>query len=467
VPRPRDGGRTYVFRLRQGVHFSSGRVVRASDVSASFQRLFAIKHVDFWDVPLYAHLSGVGSCVLGGRCDLSRGISADDRAGTVTFHLDTPDPDFLYELTLPFAFVVPAGTGQALAPQSPPGTGAYRLTSYTAGRLVLTRNPRFEVFAPDAAPDGFPDRIVATLGEPDSAQVASVERGVSDVVSSLTLPGPALARLARLAPSQLHADPLGETEYVFLNTRVPPFDNLAARRAVNEAVDRSHLVALLGGPAAAASTCQVLPPDFPGYRPYCPFGLHRSSAGTWSGPNLARALRLVSASGTRGERVVVWGPKDHGAIAIYFAGLLRQLGYRAVAHLVATPHRYYALVGDPARRAQIGWAGWIKDYTSPADFLKPLFSCSGIAAADPAQTSNYSLLCDPRLDAAMDAAGRLQQQDAVSGQQAWSAIDRAIVDQAAAVPYANDLTLTLLSRRTGDYQFNPEWGVLFDQLWVR
>ena len=468
VPRPRDGGRTYVFRLRQGVRFSNGRVVRASDVSASFHRLFAIKHLDFWDVPLYADLSGVGSCVPGGRCDLSRGIIADDRAGTVTFHLDTPDPDFLYELTLPFAFVVPAETSsRSLVARSPPGTGAYRLESYAAGRLVLARNPRFEVFAPDAAPDGFPDRIVATIGAPQAAQLAAVERGASDAISSVILPSGALARLARLRSSQLHADPLGETEYVFLNTQVPPFESLAARRAVNEAVDRSHLVAQLGGPAAAAPTCQVLPPDFPGYRPYCPFGLHPSTAGTWSGPNVARALRLVSASGTRGARVLVWAPRDHAAIATYFAALLRQLGYRAATRLVATPHRYYALVGDPRVRAQIGWAGWIKDYSSPADFLKPLFSCSGIAAADPAQTSNFSLLCDPRLDAAMADAGRLQQQDPVAGQQAWTAIDRTIVDRAGAVPYANDLTLTLLSRRTGDYQFNPEWGVLFDQLWVR
>ena len=55
----------------------------------------------------------------------------------------------------------------------------------------------------------------------------------------------------------------------------------------------------------------------------------------------------------------------------------------------------------------------------------------------------------------------------VAGQQAWAALDRAIVDRAAAVPYANDLAITLLSRRTGDYEFNPEWGVLLDQLWVR
>ena len=42
-----------------------------------------------------------------------------------------------------------------------------------------------------------------------------------------------------------------------------------------------------------------------------------------------------------------------------------------------------------------------------------------------------------------------------------------IADRAPAVPYANDLQLTFLSRRVGNYQSNPQWGVLLDQLWVR
>jgi peptide/nickel transport system substrate-binding protein len=218
----------------------------------------------------------------------------------------------------------------------------------------------------------------------------------------------------------------------------------------------------------AAPTCQILPPDFPGYRPYCPFGANPSPAGTWSGPNLAAARSLVAASGTRGTRVQVWAPADHSAVARYFADVLRRLGYHAVARIVAgATGRYYAAVGDPRTRAQIGWAGWIKDYTAPADFIKPLFSCSGIVAGDPESTSNYSRVCDPSLDRQMEAADRLQQRDPVAGEQAWAKIDRTIVDRAAAVPYANDLSVTLVSPRTGDYEFNPEWGVLLDQLWVR
>ena len=43
------------------------------------------------------------------RCDLSRGVVADDRAGTVTLHLRAPDPELLYKLALPLARPVPRG----------------------------------------------------------------------------------------------------------------------------------------------------------------------------------------------------------------------------------------------------------------------------------------------------------------------------------------------------------------------
>ena len=55
----------------------------------------------------------------------------------------------------------------------------------------------------------------------------------------------------------------------------------------------------------------------------------------------------------------------------------------------------------------------------------------------------------------------------MAAQAAWTAVDRRVVDRALAVPFGSDLTLTLLSQRTGDYQDNAEFGVLLDQLWVR
>jgi peptide/nickel transport system substrate-binding protein len=255
---------------------------------------------------------------------------------------------------------------------------------------------------------------------------------------------------------------------MFLNTRVPPFDDIDARRAVNEAVDRGRLVELLGGAGSATPICQSLPPNFPGYRPYCPYGLAATPATASNPPDLSEARRLVRRSATSGARVLVWAPADHAVAARYFAALLRRLGYRAATHIVESKGNdaYYRAIGAAKSKAQIGWAGWARDYTSAADFLRPLYSCAGIVADDPLATTNYSRFCDAKVEQAMQAAERSQQVSA-AGADAWAAVDRMIVNRAPSVPYANDLQLTLLSRRVGNYEFNPQWGVLLDQLWVR
>ena len=56
-------------------------------------------------------------------------------------------------------------------------------------------------------------------------------------------------------------------------------------------------------------TCQILPPNFPGYEAYCPY---TSGSGTtkWAGPDIAKAKQLVKESGTAGMKVVVDGTSD-------------------------------------------------------------------------------------------------------------------------------------------------------------
>src|SRR4029079_10124810 len=92
-----------------------------------------------------------------------------------------------------------------------------------------------------------------------------------------------------------HVDPLASTYYFAFNTRIPPFDNVQARQAVNYATDRNALVKTYGGRKLATPPCQVLPPNFPGYKPYCPYTANPGS-GRWTAPDMAKAKQLVKAS---------------------------------------------------------------------------------------------------------------------------------------------------------------------------
>ena len=82
----------------------------------------------------YQAINGAAACLKHpATCDLSHGIVADDRVGTVTFHLARPDPDFLYKLTLAYANVLPASTPGRQARTPLPATGPYMITRYIPG----------------------------------------------------------------------------------------------------------------------------------------------------------------------------------------------------------------------------------------------------------------------------------------------------------------------------------------------
>src|SRR5262249_50846102 len=147
--------------------------------------------------------------------------------------------------------------------------------------------------------------------------------------------------------------------YLFMNTRVPPFDDVRVRRAVNLAVDRPVVARASATFVEAEPTCQILPPVFPGYERYCPYTLPPTSNG-WSAPDRSRARQLGAASGTRGALITVWVPHKYRGEAGPMTALLRSLGYRTRTKRVSdgiygNPKRSPA---NPNSRAQAGLFGW-------------------------------------------------------------------------------------------------------------
>jgi YVTN family beta-propeller protein len=467
LPTPTDEGRTYSFQLRPGLRYASGTRVRASDFRFSLERLLTIHRETV--LPTYGGIAGAAKCGRPGkRCHLSEGIEVDNGARTITIRLTGADPEFLYKLALPLASLVPAGT-PLHAMQPIPGTGPYRIGSFDPDREArLIRNEHFRVWSPDARPDGYPDEIRFHLSDDVEASLRAVEKGTADWVS-LVFRGLAPERqrgvLTRYA-DRLHSDLSPATNWGFLNTRVPPFDDLRVRRALNHAIDRKALVERIGG--EARTTCQILPPSLPGYRPYCPYTRNPNPAGTWTAPDLAKGRALVAASGTAGTRVEVVLFKEAGPLRVarYFVSLLRQLGYRSSLRVFPEFGEYSAYVADSRNRAQIGPVGWFADTLAPSNFFQPLFTCASFVPKSPAN-SNLFQYCDPRLDQKMKEAAALQASDPVRANELWAEVDRALVDRAVALPWRNPQDRVLVSERVGNYQSHPLWGTLLDQLWVK
>jgi YVTN family beta-propeller protein len=467
LPAPTDGGRTYTFQLRRGIRYSNGDPLRATDVRRALER----------NLRLDATIPGeelAGNAVVGGgacsksRCDLSRGIVTDDPTGTVVLHLRQPDPELLYKLALPTANPVPRGVSMTeVARLGVPGTGPYKVQSFQRSRLVLVRNPYFREWSAAAQPDGYPDKIVKTYNAALGMQLTAIERGKADLMTS-PLPASRLDEIATRYASQVHVFPASTAFSIFLNTRVPPFDNLQARQALNFAIDRSKAVAGFGGAVAAAVTCQILPAGMTGYRPYCPYTRAPTASGIWTGPDLAKARRLVAMSGTRGQKVVFWtGDKPLqrvvGRLAI---ATLEQLGYRASLRVIGND-KYFRTIYDSRTRAQAGFDAWTTDYPAAANFFSPLFTCGSFRPASSSNNTNASGICNRRIDQAVDSARRQATDAPQASNETWSAVDRLVTTLAPWVPLVNTRQVIVVSRRVRNLQANPQWGVLVDQIWIK
>jgi YVTN family beta-propeller protein len=457
VPVPTGGGTTYTFRLRAGIRYSNRRLLRAGDFRRAIERQYRVGGpvTDY-----FRGIVGARTCSRA-RCDLSRGIVTSDSTGTVSIHLISPDPDFLYKLSVQgFSAPIPAGTPNRDVGAHPvPGTGPYRIAESNSRQVRFVRNPYFREWSHEAQPEGNPDVIVWRFPPTLAAATRQVTQGHADWVANLA--ASQLPRLQVLAASRLHVNPDVSVEFLTLNTHRAPFDDVRVRQALNYAIDRGRIARMYGGRQIATPICQPILPGLPGFRRYCPYTQNPHTSGVWSAPDITKARRLVAASGTRGTRITVWGSTKSGFIprglAAYVASVLRTLGYKTTVRLAPLG----SIPPSTWRNMQVNAAGgdWVPDYPSPSSYLPGFFGCQG--------SLGNGDVCDPHLDDRMDAASLLQISHPAGAAALWARIDRELVDRAYWVPTVSLGTAELVSTRLRNYQSSPVGDFIADQAWVK
>ena len=465
-PTVSDGGRTYTFQLRNGVRYSTGALVRPADIRRGIERAL-IESQGSGPGAYLSNIVGGKDCLSSAaRCNLSQGIVTSPNSSTITFRLTSPDPDFLYQLALPPYDAVPANT-PLKAPVPLPATGPYRIVGYQAKRgfVRLARNPRFHVWSPSAQPAGYPNRIIERYNYTGASAVRAVERGNANITTNgfdQTWPPVVTNSLETRYSSQLYTAPELTVLGLWLNTRIAPFNNLRARQALNYAVDRNQLARINDGYV----TCQILTPNTDGYKRYCPFTESPEPTGTYHGPDLVEARKLIAQSGTEGQQVTIWFydipiGRRNGA---YFVSVLRKLGYKAKLRTV--PHT------GPTWRSdrQAGVAGWGGNFPSANDAFST-FTCHAYTSS-PTTNQNPAGFCDPTIDQRIKRARALQSTNPSAAAALWSSIDHQLTNDAPWVAMKLFLSEDFVSRRTGNYKYcwlagySGSAGACLDQLWV-
>jgi peptide/nickel transport system substrate-binding protein len=385
----------------------------------------------------------------------------NDANRTVTFHFSGADPEFLYQLTeFAFSAPVPPGTPDREPGQrTVPGTGPYKIVSNSPAEIRFVRNPYFREWSHAAQPAGNPNEIVWQSAPSLRAAVTAVEQGRADWLFG----PPPYAQYHQLElqdPGQLHDNPQWSVNFLPINTHVAPFNDLRVRQALNYAINRAKLVQFYGGPGFATPACQAIVPGIPGYRRYCPYTLHPRANGAWSAPDMARARQLVTQSRTIGDRVDLIGdpasPFTPTASTGYIAGVLWALGYRVHVSVIPFASTTPAM-WDSFQISNEG--AWIPAYPDPSSYVPSFFSCGG------ANSNDY--YCNPAIDDEMRHAELLEPTDPPAASALWERVDRQLTNNAEWVTTVDTREVELTSSHLQNYEYNPVWGFLADQAWVR
>jgi len=432
LPQVSADGRTYTLHLRDGLRYSDGTPVRASDFRHSVERLLAL---DSGASAYFTDIVGAARFAETKQGGIA-GIEDDDRSGRITIRLTRPRGTFPYELATLAAVPLPADTPvEDLTAHPPPATGPYEIVDTRSGRSwEYARNPEWEANNAELLPqlpDGEFDRIELEVQTNPAAQVTDVERGDYDWMVNPP-PSDQLGDLERrFEGTQLVTTPLVGIFYFWMNTTAPPFDDPRVRQAVNHAIAPEALERIYAGQMSPLQ--QILPPAMPGHER---FQLYPH--------DMARARALIAAADPADGEVTVWTNNFPANLEAgeYYEGVLRELGFQTQLK-VLNPTNYFAVISNSnTADLDTGWGNWLLEYPHPNSYFEPQLTGGAIT-----ETNNYNWARfeDPDLDAEVE---RLRREQLGPAQEAaYARLDRAYMRQAPWAPFGTLALATLVAER--------------------
>lgn len=264
-----DGGTTYVFHLRKGVKFHSGRECKAADVKWSIERN-ATKGLESETIAAYlSDIVGLEE-VVSKKPDAVTDIPGikviDDYTLSIT--LKKPTPYFLGKLTYLVSAPmdkdsVPVGKEMTDISQMV-GTGPFKIVQYERDQLVAV-----EAFADYHGGAPKIKRVERPIVTDPATRLNKFKNGEIDLVMlerqdiNGVKKDPALEKMLVMYPRPA-------IWYIGLNQEVvPQFKDKRVRQAIAMAIDKGRLVGeVLGWNNVVANS--IVPPGVPGYRPDAP-----------------------------------------------------------------------------------------------------------------------------------------------------------------------------------------------------
>src|SRR5579862_7487971 len=227
---------TYIFQLRNDVHFHNGQLLTSSDVKYTLDTI----------------LQGKVISVKANAYQTVDHIDAPDPQ-TLTIHLKKPDPALLWNLSDGGFGVVPAGSGRDFW-QHPIGSGPFQFVSQEQDKDVVLERAAHS-WQPLPAIQGLRFAVV-----PDATTRAlELQKGSADAAFN-ALPADTVYALRRDTNLQIDSGPGTTLIYLTFNTRDPVLRDPRVRSAVALAINRPLIIHTLYRDQARLAE-STLPPE--------------------------------------------------------------------------------------------------------------------------------------------------------------------------------------------------------------
>jgi len=432
LPEISEDGKTYTLKLREGLKYSDGTEVKASDFERTIQRVL---NLESGGSAFYLGIEGAEEYVEKGEAEADiPGIEGDDSTGEITIKLKEADGSFSYVLAMNFAALVPGDTPfRNLTKNPPPGVGPYKISESNPPRsFSMEKNTEFNI---PGIPKGNMDGFDVTVVKNQQRQVQDLIAGKADYLID---PPPAdqIGQVRSQYKDRYKEFVANSTYYLFLNQREKPFDDAEVRKAVHTGLDKGALARIFGGLLEPA--CNFLPPGMIGYEKVdpCPYGDPKQK------PDLEKARQMIKDAGAEGAEVTVYGNDEDPSkpVTENVADQLNQMGFKAEPKIVEGSV-YFTTIGNQKTKAQAGYANWFQDFPHPSNFM---FLVDGASIQD-TNNQNFGNVDDPEINEGIARLKKESDLESVAGE--WAALDKKLVEEGLVVPYGHRKLTVFMSER--------------------
>lgn len=449
-------GRTYTFKLRQGVkfqttaYFTPTRDFNADDVLFTINRQWKDDHPYHKVGGDYKYFNEQGLATI-----LDKVEKVDDR--TLTISIKEPLAFFPSLLAEHFMSIYSAEYGEQLLKAGTPdkidsepvGTGPFQFVSYKPDAVIRYKANAAHNWGDQPKVDPL---LILIVKDP-SVRWSKLRAGECDVMA---YPSPADLPAMQKDPNvKIMQQPGLNVGYVTLNTQKKPLNDVRVRQALNHAVDRDTILRTIYGSSAVLTNGPV-PPTLWGYNPALkaiPY-------------DLAKAKALLAEAGyPDGFEMELWAmpvSRPYNPNGKRMAELLQADWAKVGVKIKIVTYEF----GEYLKRLRNGEGtaveiGWIADYPDPDDFLYPLLSCvDGKPAA-----GNDSSWCNAEFTKLV-VEGRASA-DQAKRQDLYIKAQELFEKEMPWIPLVNSLDTVAMRKGVENYVISPMIGARFGGLEIK